>query len=98
MKAPQFDDVPGFDKSENSLFEIHTHTTESGYVFVNLDAGDPVAFDTSAHLALEEFGRTAGAGLTSEFIIGKTLPGDFNWKLGGWLTIERFLKMILTRE
>ncbi|KAJ5147903.1 hypothetical protein N7526_001255 [Penicillium atrosanguineum] len=82
VKAPQFDDVPGFDKSENSLFEIHTLTTGSGYVFVNLDAEEPAAFDDSAHLALEEFGRTAGAGLISRFIIGQTLPGEFNWKLG----------------
>ncbi|KAJ5674664.1 uncharacterized protein N7477_004598 [Penicillium maclennaniae] len=81
VKAPQFDDIPGFDKSENSLFEIHTHTTESGHVFVNLTATDPDPFDKPAHLALEEFSRTARAGVTSKFIIGQTLSGHFNWKL-----------------
>ncbi|KAJ6134103.1 hypothetical protein N7523_000425 [Penicillium sp. IBT 18751x] len=82
VKAPQFDDIPGFEKSENSLFEIHTHTTESGHVFVNLKATDPVPFDKPAHLALQEFSRTARAGVTSKFIIGQTLSGHFNWKLG----------------
>jgi Phenylpropionate dioxygenase and related ring-hydroxylating dioxygenases, large terminal subunit len=90
VKAPQFDDVPGFDKAENSLFEIHTHTTEHGYVFVNLNAGEPAAFDNSSHLALDDFGRTAAAGLRSEFVTGQTLVGEFNWKLGGELTTGKF--------
>ena len=32
------DGVDGFDKSENPLFAIHTHTTGHGHVFVNFDA------------------------------------------------------------
>jgi len=89
VKAPQFDGVPGFEKSDNGLFEIHTHTTEHGYVFVNLNAGEPVAFDSSTHLALEEFGRTAGAGGSrSVLVTGQTLTGEFNWKLGGMMIVE----------
>lgn len=82
MKAPQFDDVPGFDKSENSLFEIHAHTTEHGWVFVNFDAGEPVGFESDTSLALERFARVSGVGLKSGFVTGQTLTGALNWKLG----------------
>jgi hypothetical protein len=92
VKAPQFDDVPGFDKSENSLFEIHTHTTEHGYVFVNLNAGEPVAFDNSTHQTVENFARTAAAGSKSELITGQTLTGEFNWKVGGIITVDKIEK------
>lgn len=89
VKAPQFDDIPGFNRSENSLFEIHTHSTEHGYVFVNLNAAEPVAFDNSTHLALEDFARTAGAGSKSELVAGQTLTGEFNWKYGGMIITGR---------
>ncbi|KAJ5714788.1 uncharacterized protein N7483_011969 [Penicillium malachiteum] len=82
VKAPQFDDVPGFDKSENSLFEIHAHTTEQGWVFVNLDTGEPGPFEASLQASLEEFKRDSGLGKRSEWVTGQTLTGSFNWKLG----------------
>ncbi|KAJ5712661.1 hypothetical protein N7493_009129 [Penicillium malachiteum] len=82
VKAPQFDDVPGFDKSENSLFEIHAHTTEQGLVFVNLDSGEPALFEDSVRASLEDFKRDSGLGTKSEWVTGQTLTGSFNWKLG----------------
>ncbi|OJD34867.1 iron-sulfur cluster-binding [Diplodia corticola] len=36
VKAPAFEDIESFDKSQNGLFEIHAHTTRQGFVFVNL--------------------------------------------------------------
>lgn len=83
VKAPQFEDVPGFDKAENSLFEIHSHTTEQGSVFVNLEAGEPVPFEETTQTALQDFVRSASLGSRSEWIAGQTLTGSFNWKLGG---------------
>ncbi|KAJ5638446.1 hypothetical protein N7528_000836 [Penicillium herquei] len=82
VKAPQFEDVPGFDKSENSLFEIHAHTTEKGWVFVNLDSGEPVPFEDSLQGSLEDLKRDSGLGTKSEWVTGQTLTGSFNWKLG----------------
>ncbi|KAJ6088476.1 hypothetical protein N7486_009737 [Penicillium sp. IBT 16267x] len=82
VKAPKFDDVPGFDKSENSLFEIHTHTTNQGWVFVNLDAGEPSPMEESTLSVLDDFARHAALGTRSEWIAGQTLTGAFNWKLG----------------
>ena len=37
VKAPQFEDVPGFNKAENSLFEIRVKVDANGFVFANLD-------------------------------------------------------------
>ncbi|KAJ5919046.1 Aromatic-ring-hydroxylating dioxygenase alpha subunit [Penicillium verhagenii] len=82
VKAPQFEDIPGFEKSENSLFEIHTHTTEQGWVFVNLDAGEPAPRNESTFGALNDFARGAKLRMKSEWIAGQTLTGTFNWKLG----------------
>lgn len=94
VKAPQFDDVPGFDKAQNSLFEIHAHTTEHGWVFVNLEAGQPVPFEKEVSLDLEKFASDAGVGVKSEWVAGRTLTGNFNWKLGS----ESLIPNTLARE
>ncbi|KAJ5375600.1 Aromatic-ring-hydroxylating dioxygenase alpha subunit [Penicillium concentricum] len=83
VKAPQFDDVPGFDKSQNSLFEVHTYATDQGMIFVNLNSGEPAAFDSEMALTLSEFVPIAGLDAKSTWVAGQTLSGDFNWKLGG---------------
>lgn len=82
VKAPKFDDVPGFEKSENSLFEIHTHTTSQGWVFVNLNSGEPIPMEESTLSILSEFARDANLGAGSKWLVGQTLTGAFNWKLG----------------
>lgn len=83
VKAPQFDDVPGFDRAENGLFEIHTHTTDHGWVFVNLNASQPAELDTSVISALNTFAGSASIGHMLKWIAGQTLTGAFDWKLGG---------------
>ncbi|KAI1859503.1 hypothetical protein JX265_009993 [Neoarthrinium moseri] len=40
-KAPRFDTVQGFDRSQHGLLPIHVHTDKVGFVWVNLQAGDP---------------------------------------------------------
>ncbi|CAI7665269.1 unnamed protein product [Penicillium glandicola] len=82
VKAPQFDDIPGFDKSQNSLFEVHTHTTDQGIIFVNLNSGEPTAFDSEVASTLGGFSRVAGLDAKSTWVAGQTLSGDFNWKVG----------------
>ncbi|KAH8592344.1 iron-sulfur cluster-binding protein [Bisporella sp. PMI_857] len=39
-KAPKFDTVPSFDKASNSLFPIHVHVDNMGFVWVNLEASE----------------------------------------------------------
>ncbi|KAJ5173741.1 uncharacterized protein N7500_001672 [Penicillium coprophilum] len=79
VKAPQFDDVPGFDRSQNSLFEVHTHATDLGLIFVNLNSGEPAAFDSGVSSSLSRFTGLEGK---STWVVGQTLSGDFNWKIG----------------
>jgi phenylpropionate dioxygenase-like ring-hydroxylating dioxygenase large terminal subunit len=82
VKAPQFDGIPGFDKSENGLFEIHTHTTDHGMVFVNLDSGEPAPFPNSTASDIARFASAASLGSRSRWLAGQTLTGTFNWKFG----------------
>lgn len=81
VKAPQFDDMPGFDKSQNSLFEVHTHTTEHGFVLVNLNAEIPTHLCDEELSALNNFARNYTPQKSSLWIAGRTVPGDFNWKM-----------------
>ncbi|KAF1972918.1 ISP domain-containing protein [Bimuria novae-zelandiae CBS 107.79] len=37
-KAPGYQDIPDFDKSQNGLFSIHTRVDVNGFIWVNLDA------------------------------------------------------------
>lgn len=85
VKAPHFDDVPGFDKSHNSLFEIHARTTNHGMVFVNLNAGEAEAFNAKTLSNLDAFSLTSGLGQKSSWVNGQTLTGEFNWKAGSEL-------------
>lgn len=40
-KAPRFETVPDFDKDQNGLLPIHVHIDKPGFVWVNLQAGEP---------------------------------------------------------
>jgi phenylpropionate dioxygenase-like ring-hydroxylating dioxygenase large terminal subunit len=37
-KAPLYQDLPGFDRSKNGLFPLHTHVDAKGFVWINMDA------------------------------------------------------------
>ena len=37
IRAPKFEDVAGFDRNANSLFEVRTFVDSSGFVYINLD-------------------------------------------------------------
>lgn len=80
VKAPQFDNVAGFNKSENGLFEVHARVSESGFVFVNLDAGpDAPQIETGS---LDAFASRNGVGALSAWVGGEALEGKFSWKMG----------------
>ncbi|KAM0820333.1 putative Rieske [2Fe-2S] iron-sulfur domain-containing protein [Seiridium cardinale] len=40
-KAPRFDTVPNFDKTQHGLLPIHVHVDKVGFVWANLQAGEP---------------------------------------------------------
>ncbi|KAJ5579486.1 uncharacterized protein N7459_005471 [Penicillium hispanicum] len=43
-KAPGYQDLEGFDKSQNGLFPIHVHVDTNGFVWLNLDAAEKPEF------------------------------------------------------
>ncbi|KAJ5895009.1 hypothetical protein N7495_006700 [Penicillium taxi] len=82
-KAPGYQDLDGFDKSQNGLFTIHLHTDDNGFVWVNLDGAEKPKFSWADDLK--------GNGLQSQFKNinfddyhfdhNEDLEGSFNWKL-----------------
>ncbi|KAH7357639.1 Rieske [2Fe-2S] iron-sulfur domain-containing protein [Pyrenochaeta sp. MPI-SDFR-AT-0127] len=82
VKAPQFDGIEGFERSENSLFGVHTCTDRSGFVHVNMNAG-------RVDYAPEYDGTGGFAGghdisVGSKWLFGWELTGEvFNWKTIG---------------
>ncbi|EEH09300.1 Rieske domain-containing protein [Histoplasma capsulatum G186AR] len=79
IKAPQFECLEGFDKTQNSLFEIHSAVTKNGLIFVNLDArGDLPELGLGGH----GIGRfTNQISRKSVWIDGWEIGGKFNWKM-----------------
>lgn len=82
-KAPQFDNVPGFDKSKNSLFEIHTKVDGSGFIHINL-TGDQSSVNNNLPNP-EKIGRPARVSPSSQFLHGWEIEGNYNWKAAGKL-------------
>jgi phenylpropionate dioxygenase-like ring-hydroxylating dioxygenase large terminal subunit len=79
-KAPEFDTVPGFDKKENGLWEIHTRISAQGLVFVNLDAGHGLEGLNLDELDTETKDRNMAG---SERVAEWKRESLFNWKLAG---------------
>lgn len=77
-KAPQFDQLPGFDKSANSLFEIHTKTDSLGFIYINLNSAPEAKGSSPA--AQTAVGRPVKIGPGSTFLRSWELQGSFNWK------------------
>ncbi|PGH11766.1 hypothetical protein AJ79_04667 [Helicocarpus griseus UAMH5409] len=80
IKAPQFDSLEAFDKSQNSLFEIRTRVSKDGLIFVNLDAGDEGIAELDVR-GIDSF--TNRNRITRQFvwIDGWEIEGKFNWKM-----------------
>lgn len=79
-KAPNFEGVDGFDKSQNGLYQIRSETTEQGLVFINFDStesGPPSveAMYPGINTALRKFDFT-----DYEFHTSFELEGNYNWK------------------
>lgn len=77
-KAPQFDDVPGFKKEDNSLFQIWVKTDPNGFVFINFDAEWDV-FDPPTQ-GLNTFAQHSYASRNSSYLAFWQTEANFNWK------------------
>ncbi|KAH3681003.1 hypothetical protein WICPIJ_008011 [Wickerhamomyces pijperi] len=76
-KAPQFDNVQGFEKEKNSLYAINTHVTDQGLIFVNFSK-DPQPFDEFFKGLQTEFHEFDFSDY--EYHMSYELDGQFNWK------------------
>ena len=91
-KAPHFDDIPSFDRSQNSLFAIHTVTNGAGFVFVNLEASPRISpADTSL---LDAFANRNRLDSQSIWVAGQTIKADFNWKMARELIYCSLLSLV----
>ena len=82
-KAPGYQDLEGFDKTQNGLFPIHVHIDINGFIWVNLDSSE------EPEIAWEDDFK--GIDLQSRFsdfdfndyIFDHTweMGGAFNWKI-----------------
>ncbi|KAJ3342933.1 hypothetical protein HDU93_000592 [Gonapodya sp. JEL0774] len=80
VKAPSFDDVPGFKKEDNSLYPIHVHVAPGGLIFVNLEAKETPSVSFQEHFGKMEERLKEVDFDKFEFRETFTMQGKFNWK------------------
>ncbi|ODA79293.1 hypothetical protein RJ55_04886 [Drechmeria coniospora] len=82
-KAPGYQDLKGFDKSQNNLLRIHIHVDDKGFIWVNLDGRDKpdVAWDDDfdgvdhqTRFDLYDFDQY-------QFDHVWEMEGEYNWKI-----------------
>ncbi|CAG8882774.1 unnamed protein product [Penicillium egyptiacum] len=81
-KAPRFETVPDFDKTQHSLFPIHVHIDKAGFVWVNLQAGDADVKWTDDYKKVDEEPRMQDFDFAAEFKFDHywEMELDANWK------------------
>lgn len=79
IKAPYFDNLPGFDKTLNSLFPIHTKQDSKGFLHINVSRHEDVS--ATATLMGAELRTPGDIGPDTELLDSIELSGKFNWKL-----------------
>ncbi|KAF5635856.1 dioxygenase subunit alpha yeaW [Fusarium sp. NRRL 52700] len=78
-KAPYFDELPGFDKSLNSLFEIHTKQDNRGFLHVNVSRHEGA---TATPISMgAELGKLGNIKQDAELLDSIEFSGKFNWKV-----------------
>lgn len=85
-KAPHFDNVPGFEKSQNGLFPVHTKEDGGGFLHINMSAGEAAGGEMPHVITTSQI---AGVIQSSRFVDSWEIKGNFNWKVIGTLTTLR---------
>ncbi|KAF5642433.1 uncharacterized protein FTJAE_3590 [Fusarium tjaetaba] len=78
-KAPYFDELPGFDRSLNSLFEIHTKQDDKCFLHVNVSRHEGVSATATPRGV--ESGRLGDVSPDAELLDSIEFSGKFNWKV-----------------
>jgi phenylpropionate dioxygenase-like ring-hydroxylating dioxygenase large terminal subunit len=81
VKAPHFDDIPGFQKDDNNLFQIWVRPDSHGFVFVNFDAGYDIEDLPMGHM--KNFSTNHRIDNGSIAIKSWQVEVNMNWKFVG---------------
>ncbi|KAK7538919.1 Rieske [2Fe-2S] iron-sulfur domain-containing protein [Phyllosticta paracitricarpa] len=78
VKAPAFEDIENFDKSQNSLFAVQAYTTKQGFVYINLscEAQNPSPKFARTDLLASEWRISERSAPLTQF----EFQADLNWK------------------
>jgi phenylpropionate dioxygenase-like ring-hydroxylating dioxygenase large terminal subunit len=81
-KAPRFDTVKDFDKSQHGLFPIHVFVDKAGFVWVNLQAGEPDVKWEDDFNGIDKEPKMQEVQFTEEFTFDHywEMDVDANWK------------------
>lgn len=81
-KAPKYQELPSFDKSKNSLFKVHVHVDQLGFIWVNLDGAEKPSVPWEEFFAeVDTQPRLEGFNLDDyHFDHTWDMLGDYNWK------------------
>jgi phenylpropionate dioxygenase-like ring-hydroxylating dioxygenase large terminal subunit len=83
-KAPGYQTLDGFDKSQNGLFPIHVHIDINGFIWINLDAGEKpgVAWDDDLE-GVDTQERLREYNFDDDYELDHTyeMDGGYNWKI-----------------
>lgn len=76
-KAPGYQDLEGFDKSQNGLLPIHVHIDYNGFIWVNLDSGE------MPHISWEDDSKRIDIKSQFEDIRWDDYTFDHSWEIEG---------------
>ncbi|KAM0328794.1 hypothetical protein ACHAQA_005208 [Verticillium albo-atrum] len=82
-KAPGYQDLEGFDKSQNGLFPIHVHIDKNGFIWLNLDAGEKPEIPWGEDFqGIDEQPRFEHYNF-DDYVYDHTweMEGEYNWKI-----------------
>ncbi|KAK1450454.1 cytochrome P450 oxidoreductase [Colletotrichum melonis] len=81
-KAPKYQELPSFDKSKNSLFKVHVHVDQLGFIWVNLDGAEKPSVPWEEFFAeVDTQPRLEGFNLDDyHFDHTWDMLGDYDWK------------------
>lgn len=82
-KAPKYDELEGFDKSQNGLFKIHTHVDDKGFIWVNLDGKQEPEVSWEEDFAGIDMQERYGQYDFDNYVLDHeyTMEGGYNWKI-----------------
>ncbi|KAF2011182.1 ISP domain-containing protein [Aaosphaeria arxii CBS 175.79] len=82
-KAPGYEKLAGFDKSQNGLHRIHVKIDKNGFIWVNMDAKEVPEVPWEEHFRnVDVQARYEGYNF-DDYVLDHTyeLNGDYNWKI-----------------